>query len=86
MNLNKVANRAASDAATAIDASLSEVEVERVAAIIARAMEQVVQEVSDQHSTVYDRCLSHDQDLAHKITKEIERKKVALIANLSSLR
>ena len=86
MNLTKVANQAATDAGDAIDTPLSEAEVERVAAIIAKAMENAVLEASSQHSTVCDTCLSHDQDLAHKIHKEIERKKIGLIANLSSLR
>ena len=86
MNLTKVAHRAATDATNAINASLSEAEVEQVAAIIAGAMESAVLEASEQHSTVCHSCLSHDQDLAHKIQKEIERKKIGLIANLSSLR
>ena len=86
MNLNKVANKAATDAGNALGSSLNAAEVERVTAIIAKAMEDAVLEASSQHSTVCDSCLSHDQDLAHKIQKEIERKKIGLIANLSSLR
>ena len=86
MNLTEVAHRAATDAVNAIGASLSEAEVEQVSTIIAKAMESAVLEASEQHSTVCDTCLSHDQDLAHKIQREIERKKIGLIANLSSLR
>ncbi len=86
MNLTKVANQAATDAGEAIGASLSAGERERVAGVIAKAMETAVLEASSQHSTACVSCLSHDQDLAHKIQKEIERKKIGLIANLSSLR
>lgn len=86
MKLTEVANKAATDASRAIGASLSVAEVEKVTAIIACAMETAVLEASNQHSTVCDQCLSHDQDMAHKIHKEIERKKISLIANLSSLR
>ena len=86
MNLNQVANKAAADAGDAIGASLSEAEREQIAAVIAKAMEQAVNEASDQHATTCERCLTHDLDLAHKIQQEIERKKVGLIANLSSLR
>ncbi len=86
MNLTKVANTAATDASKAIGTSLSDDEVEKVTAIIAKAMENAVLEASAQHSTACVDCLIHDQDLAHKIQDEIERKKIALIANLSSLR
>lgn len=86
MNLTSVASQAAAEAFDAIDAPLSEGERERVTAIIARAMETAVLEASNQHSTACVNCLSHDQDMAHKIQNEIERKKVALVANLSSLR
>ncbi|MDH3695553.1 MAG: hypothetical protein OER96_13390 [Gammaproteobacteria bacterium] len=86
MKLTNVANKAATEASNAIGASLSEDELEKVTSIIAKAMENAVLEASNQHSTACEGCLSHDQDLAHKIQKEIELKKVALIANLSSLR
>ncbi len=86
MNLSNVATKAATDASKALSASLTESELEKVAAIIAKAMENAVLEASSQHSTVCVDCLTHDQDLAHKIQKKIELKKVALIANLSSFR
>ncbi len=86
MNLTQIANKAALDTSDAIGASLTSVEVEKVTAIIARAMENAVLEASSLHATVCISCLDHDQDLAHKIQKEIERKKIGLIANLSSLR
>jgi hypothetical protein len=86
MNLTKVASKAVTDASDAIGSSLTENELEKVTTIIAKAMENAVLEASTQHSTVCADCLIHDQDLAHKIQDEIERKKIALIANLSSLR
>ena len=86
MNLNEVATRAVSDASDAIGKSLSGPELEKVTSIIAKAMENAILEASSQHSTVCVECLDHDQDMAHKIRQEIELKKVALIANLSSLR
>ncbi len=86
MNLNEVATKAVSDASDAIGGSLSGAELEKVTSIIARAMENAILEASSQHSSVCVECLDHDQDLAHKLRKEMELKKVALIANLSSLR
>lgn len=86
MNLTRVANKAAADAGAAIGASLSKADAEKVIAIIAKAMETAVLEASHQHSTACVNWLRHDEDLAHKIQQEIERKKIGLIANLSSLR
>ncbi len=86
MNLTQVANQAATDASNLMGISLNDSQVERVTAIVAKAMEDAVLEASSQHTSVCANCLSHDQDTAHKIQKEIERKKIGLIANLSSLR
>lgn len=86
MNLTKVANKAATDASNSIGTSLDEAEIEKVTAIIARAMEMAVLEASSQHSNVCTNCLSHEMDLAHKIREQMELKKIALIANLSGLR
>lgn len=86
MNLSKVANKAATAASEALNVSLSKKETEKVATIIAKAMENAVLEASNQHSTVCVDCLSYDKDLAHKIQKKIELNKIALIANLSSFR
>ncbi len=86
MNLNDVATRAVSDASDAIGKSLSGPELENITSIIAKAMENAILEASNQHSKVCGNCLDHDQELAHKIQDEIESKKIALIANLSSLR
>lgn len=86
MNLNNVATKAATDASNAIGSSLNKDELEKVTAVIARAMEMAVLEASSQHSTACVNCLSHEKDLAHKIQEEMNLKKIALIANLSGLR
>ncbi len=86
MNLTNVATKAATDASNAIGSSLTETELEKVTAIIAKAMENAVLETSNQHSSVCLNCLTHEMDLAHKIREEMELKKVAIIANLTSLR
>ena len=86
MNLTNVATKAATDASNAIGSSLTETELEKVTAIIAKAMENAVLETSNQHSSVCLNCLTHEMDLAHKIREEMELKKVAIIANLTALR
>ena len=86
MNLIDVAHQAAINASDSVSVALTEADIGQITVIIANAMEIAVQEASSQHSTVCVSCLNHDQDLAHKIQREMERKKVGLIANLSSLR
>ncbi len=86
MTLIQVAHRAAIDAGDAIGATLSPQQREKVTAIIASAMEQAVIEVSSQHANMCGDGMIHDQDLAHKIQQKIERQKIGLVANLSSLR
>jgi len=86
MNLTNVATKAATEVNNAITSELSETELAKLTAIIAKAMESAVLEASSQHSSVCVNCLTHEMDLAHKIREEIELKKIALIANLSGLR
>jgi len=86
MNLTNVATKAATDASNAVGSTLTDTELEKVTAIIAKAMSMAVLEASSQHTTACVNCLSHEKDLAHKIQEEIELKKVALMANLSGFR
>ena len=86
MNLTNVATKAATDASNVIGSSLTETELRIITAIIAGAMEKAVLEATSQHSKVCVICLSHEKDLAHKIREEMEVNKIALVANLSSLR
>jgi len=86
MKLTKVAHKAAAEAVEALGAKFTEEEVDAVTAIIAKAMEKAVDEVSKKHAKACGEFLNHESDLAHKVQKEMERKKTALLANLSSLR
>jgi len=53
-------------------------------------IEDLVIDALRQSATSYGRaaaaCCSEDEDMAHKIAREVEQARVALIANLSSLR
>ena len=86
MKLTKVAHKAAAEASQALGAKFTEEELEMVTSIIAKAMEKAVDEVSKQHAEACGDFLNHEVDLAHKMQEEIERKRIALLANLSSLR
>ncbi len=86
MKLTKIANKAAKEASQALGEKLTPEELDKVAAVIARAMEKAVHEASELHASACMEYLSQETDLAHKLQREIERKKIALMANLSSLR
>jgi len=86
VNLNDVANKAATEISGVVGTPLTEVECDQIASIVSKAMKGAIMEASVQHSTVCNQCLIHDQDMAHKVRDELERKKISLIANLSSLR
>lgn len=86
MKLTKVANKAAKEASDALGASLTPEEMAKVTAVIAKAMEKAVQEASDLHRATCKEYLNKKTDLAHQLQQEIDRKEIALMANLSSLR
>ncbi len=57
-----------------------------VSRIVEKALLTVLCEMHTRYVDVVNICCSPDQDLAHKIAKELRLKEKALIANLSSLR
>ncbi len=86
MNLTDIANLAAQEIDRLLTVPLTKVEQAKIAEIIGKAMEDAVNEASHGHARICQAVLSHDQDLAHKIRQQMEQQKIALIANLSSLR
>ena len=86
MKLTKVANKAAKEASDVLGASLTPEELTKVTAVIAKAMEKAVQQASELHRATCQDYLRKKTDLAHELQHEIERKEIALMANLSSLR
>ena len=81
-----MATKAAAEIGEVIGTPLKEVERDQIASIVSAAMKGAILEASVQHTKVCNKCLDHDLDLAHKIKQELERKKISLVANLSSLR
>lgn len=57
-----------------------------VSPIVEKALIAAMQDARERCIDVVHGCCSEDQDLAHKIAREIEQKEIALIANLSSMR
>ena len=86
MELRERAERAVRDACDALGERLSADNEQLVAGIIERAMKDAIVEATSHSSDAAVACCGPDADMAHKIAREIDRKKTALIANLSSLR
>lgn len=86
MNFQERAEGVAKTIIGILEAAPSTEQKGRVAAAIERALIDAVLEGADEDAKVAMKCCSADRDLAHKIADEIERKKAALIANLSSMR
>lgn len=57
-----------------------------ISRIVEKALFAVLKEVQTECVNVVNICCNPDQDLAHKIARELRLKEKALIANLSSLR
>lgn len=59
---------------------------EEVSQIVEKALVAAVEDTRTRCVDVVHGCCEEDQDLAHKIAREIELKETALIANLSGMR
>ncbi len=86
MKLTEVAQNAADEIHQILDSKLSKHELEKVTAIIAKAMEKSVKKVSKRSIESCEQHLNPDTDLAHQIQQDIKRKQETIITNLSSLR
>jgi len=65
---------------------LSEEERAQVLKIIGKTLIKTIEETTDTHREASVICCGPEADLAHKIEEEMERKKIALIANLMAMR
>jgi len=86
MDLQKRAKQAVSEVGAAIDVTLSPEQTRKVSEIIERAIADAVATASERSQTAARACCEADEDMAHKLAREIERANIVLIANLSALR
>ena len=87
MALDKTAQKAAKKIDSALsDYDLSDEQKLQILKIIEKSIIKTVEETSDMHREATAICCGPEADLAHKISEEAERKKKALIANLSAMR
>ncbi len=86
MNLNERAVTTTQAVLDALQATPEGEQAKTVTHIIHDALVQAVLETHGQCADVAMNCASADQDIAHKIAKEIRQAQDVLVANLSSLR
>jgi hypothetical protein len=94
INLRHKADSAVRDLSAAIPQILDEPNRDRAAAIIEsylleaynRAIIESLRQASERSARTARACCSADRDLAHKLSEEIEKANLALIANLSGMR
>ncbi|MGF1608497.1 MAG: hypothetical protein ACFCUQ_03820 [Kiloniellales bacterium] len=86
MELRARAELAARETCTALGAKPTDAQSREVASIIERAIADAVKAASRSSQSAARACCEADEDLAHKLAREIERANIALIANLSAMR
>ena len=87
MSLEKTALKAVLEIGEALDDyKLSDKQQADILKIIGNTLVRAADEMSAAHREATVICCGPEADLAHKIGEEVERKKKALIANLSALR
>lgn len=87
MALSSTAEKAARKIDEALgNYDLSDQEKAEILKIIGKSLMQTVEETTEASREAAVICCGPEADLAHKIAEEVERKKIALIANLKALR
>ena len=86
MSIADSAKDAAKEIVGVLEASPNEEQISRVTNAIERAVIEAVLEQQKRFAHAAIECCSADKDMAHKISAEIRRTEVSLIANLSALR
>ncbi len=86
MDLRTRAQVAVEQACNALSTELSDDDMQKVTSIIEAAMRHAVEAAEAESRKVVSECCEADQDMAHKITSEINRANTALVANLQGLR
>ena len=59
---------------------------DQIAKIVDNALLQAASRVQNEYREAAVICCGHEADMAHKIAEEMERKRIALVANLASMR
>jgi len=86
MDLNARTQKAVRDAGEIVGTELSAEQRKALAKVIEGVVIEAVRESAASCGKAAQACCSPDEDMAHKISREVKAAREALIANLSSLR
>jgi len=86
MDLTKRAQQAVADIVDIVGQDISPGQREAIGKVIGDLAVTAMRECAASCGTAAAACCSQDEDMAHKIAREVDRAKSALIANLSALR
>ena len=86
MTLRSLAEDAVARIGKAVSASLTEQETNAISKIIEETLVRAVNEATQSCSKAAVVCCGPEADMAHKIAEEVDRARIALVANLMSMR
>ena len=86
MELKKRARQAVAEIAGIVGQNLSPAQREAIDKVIEGLVIDALRESAASYGHAASSCCAEDQDMAHKIAREVEQVRIALVANLSSLR
>lgn len=86
MELKKRAQEAVGQIAEIVGQELSPGQRQAIDAVIEDLVIEALRESAASFGHAATACCSEDEDMAHKIAREVEQARAALVANLSSLR
>ena len=86
MDLGKLSQQTAQQVYDALSKTLSEEERAQISEIIDKALANSVGETMEEFTETAIACCGPEADIAHKISEETRLAKIALIANLGSMR
>lgn len=86
MELKKKAQKAVSDIEEIVGAEFSPGQKDAIDKVIEDLVIEAMRECEASYGHAARHVCSEDEDMAHKIVREVEQAREALIANLSSLR
>jgi hypothetical protein len=86
MDLRARAQQAVRDAGEIVGTSLSDEQRKALGKVIEDLMVDAMRECGASYGRAAAACCSEDEDMAHKIAREVKAAQTALIANLNSLR
>ncbi len=85
-SIQEITDSTLAEVGTVLEGKLNQQDIDAIAKVIEKGILESAVRMSDNCHGFTVRHSGPDADIAHKITEDIERRKAALLANLSGLR